>query len=138
MEQNEIGYVIEIEEEIAMVRIGRHSDCKNCGLCPGTDNIVLEVDNSLGAKVGDKVYIEMKEDKLVRSVYIVYIQPLVLTFVGIFIGYFLSNYINQSKVLFEIIFGVIFFIISIVYIKFEDKKVAKNANSVPKIVKIIS
>lgn len=138
MEQNEIGYVIEIKEEITRVKLSRHSDCKNCGLCPGAENIVLEVNNPLGAKVGDKVCIETKENKLIKSVYTVYIQPLLLTFIGIFIGNFLSNYINQSKVLFETIFGFIFFIVSIIFIKFEDKKMAQNENSIPTIVKIIS
>lgn len=137
MKSNEIGYVVEQDGEVTKIKLGRHSECKNCGACPGNNNLIVPVNNTLGAKVGDKVCIQMPQDNIIPSVYIVYIQPLVLVFMGAIIGYLISVYTHRSATILEVVFGSIFFIISIIFIKVVDKKAGKS-NNLPTIIKIIS
>lgn len=137
MKSNEIGYVVEQDGEVTKIKLGRHSECKNCGACPGNNNLIVSVNNPLEAKVGDKVCIQMPQDNIIPSVYIVYIQPLVLVFMGAIIGYLISVYTHRSATILEVVFGSIFFIISIIFIKVVDKKAGKS-NNLPTIIKIIS
>ena len=137
MKGNEVGYVVEQNDDITKIKLGRHSECKNCGSCPGNNNLIVSVNNPIGAKVGDKVCVQMPQDNIVPSVYIVYIQPLLLVFMGAIIGYLVSVYTHKSSTVLEVVFGAIFFIISIIFIKVADKKAGKS-NNLPTIIKIIS
>ena len=137
MKRNEVGYVVEQNDDITKIKLGRHSECKNCGACPGNNNLIVSVNNPIGAKVGDKVCVQMPQDNIVPSVYVVYIQPLLLVFVGAIIGYLVSVYTHKSATVLEVVFGAIFFIISIIFIKVADKKAGKS-NNLPTIIKIIS
>lgn len=56
MKRNEVGYVVEQNDDITKIKLGRHSECKNCGACPGNNNLIVSVNNTIGAKVGDKVF----------------------------------------------------------------------------------
>ncbi|MCC3868060.1 SoxR reducing system RseC family protein [Terrisporobacter mayombei] len=137
MKRNEVGYVVEQNDDITKIKLGRHSECKNCGACPGNNNLIVPVNNPIGAKVGDKICVEIPQDNIVPSVYIVYIQPLLLVFMGAIIGYLVSVYTHKSATVLEVVFGAIFFIISIIFIKVADKKAGKS-NNLPTIIKIIS
>ena len=137
MKKEDVGYVVDTENDIAKIKVGRHSDCKNCGSCPGNSSIILAVKNPIGAEIGQKVTIETKESNMLTSVYIVYMQPIVLVILGIYLGYIFANYIHESIKEFEIIFGVIAFSISIIYIRMLEKKLANDKNNMPIITKIL-
>ena len=55
MKKEEVGYVIDTTNDIAKIKIGRHSDCKNCGSCPGNSTLILSAKNPIGAQIGQKV-----------------------------------------------------------------------------------
>lgn len=138
MRSNEVGYVVEATEQVTKIKLGRHSECKSCGACAGNNNLIVAVNNTVGAKVGDKVCIQMPKDNILPSIYIVYIQPLLLVFMGAIIGYIISVYAHKSATGFEIVFGSIFFAISIIFIKVVDNKASKKKNNLATIIKIIS
>lgn len=138
MKNEEVGYVIEVECDTAKIKVGRHSDCKNCGGCPGNNSLILTVKNPIGAKVGQKICFETKQNKILSSVYVVYIQPLILTSIGVILGYLIANYIHKSIQICEVILGGLFFIISLIYIRFAELKIKRDKESIPVITKIIS
>ena len=138
MKSNEVGYVVEATDQVTKIKLGRHSECKSCGACAGNNNLIVAVNNPIGAKVGDKVCIQMPKDNILPSIYIVYIQPLLLVFLGSIIGYIISVYAHKSAIGFEIVFGFIFFIIAIMFIKVVDNKASKKKNNLASIIKIIS
>jgi sigma-E factor negative regulatory protein RseC len=59
--KTEQGLVIDVANGEAKIRVGRHSDCKNCGACPGNDSVIVCADNKIGAKPGQRVAFEVKE-----------------------------------------------------------------------------
>jgi sigma-E factor negative regulatory protein RseC len=138
MIKEEQGIVLEVHGNIAKVKAGRHSECKSCGACPGDKTIILDVQNPLGAKPGQKVCFEIIEINVLKAAYVVYIQPLVAALIGVFVGYMLATSFNQSVKWFQIIGGIIGFIISFVYIKIFDKNVNRDSNMQPTITKILS
>lgn len=140
MKKEEVCHVIDTdtEQKIAKVKVGRHSECKNCGACPGSNSLILTVNNSIGAQIGQKVVIEVKEQNFLNSIYVVYIQPLLLTLIGVLIGFYIAHLMNKPATLFELVFGFSFFVISIICIRVIDKKLTRDKNNIPSITKIIS
>ena len=98
MEQQ--GYIIEvIDKKTAKLKMQRHSACASCGKCATTSekkDIIVEVDNTLGAKVGDKVKVNMETVNVLKAAAIVYIVPLVALLVGTIGTYFVLDLLKIS------------------------------------------
>lgn len=137
MKKEQQGIVIEINNNIARVKVARHSHCENCGACPGSNAMVLEVVNDIGARVGQKVVFEIKEEGMVKAAFVVYVLPLLFTIIGIAIGSLISEFTNIAVFSFQVFGGIIAFIFSIVVIIYYEKVYKSNVNRLPKIIKIL-
>lgn len=135
--KTEQGLVIEVNDNVAKIKAGRHSDCKNCGACPGDNNIIITATNNIGAKPGQRVLFEIKEDKVLKATFIVFILPLVFAFIGVLIGGGVGQHFNSDSYIFEIAGGVITFLLSLAFVKFYDKAVNANNKSQPSIISIL-
>ncbi|AYD40570.1 siderophore-interacting protein [Clostridium fermenticellae] len=138
--QENQGIVIEdIGNSMVKVRASRHGDCKNCGMCPGADAMVIDAKNPLEAKPGQHVIFEIKQVNMLKAAFVVYILPLVAAFLGVVIGGKLSGYTGhaQSMKAFQIGGGIIAFIISIIYVKIFDKAAYRDQNMQPVITRIL-
>lgn len=133
----EQGVVIEVNGDIAKVKAGRHNDCKNCGACPGNNNVVLSVSNKIGAKVGERVAFEVKGDHVLKSAFVIFISPLIAVFVGVLIGSILGKYSGYNVHMLQIAGGIIAFILSMISIKLFDKAVRKSNKALPQIIDIL-
>lgn len=101
--------------------------CKKCGACRKSENgiMYLELENTVGANVGDKVLVKIKPSNLEISI-ILYGIPSAMFIAGIFSGYFLSN-----SEIYGFLTGVLFLIFSILPVKNFAEKYK------PKLIKII-
>ncbi|MEG1710902.1 MAG: SoxR reducing system RseC family protein [Clostridia bacterium] len=75
----EQGKVEKIIKNFAVVRIERKSACGNCNMCamsPDKPHIDLEILNSIEAKIGDIVEIEMESGGIVKMSAAAYLIPL--------------------------------------------------------------
>lgn len=137
MKKEQQGIVIESNKNIAKVRVARHSHCENCGACPGSNAMILEVVNDIGARDGQKVIFEIKEEGMVKAAFIVYVVPLLLIIFGVVIGSLISGIIDVDTFNFQVAGGVIGFIFSIAVIIYYEKVYKSNVNRLPKIIKIL-
>ncbi|GAB6100310.1 hypothetical protein JCM16358_21890 [Halanaerocella petrolearia] len=135
----EIGKVIETKGEMAVVEIQRHSACHNCDKECGlageeheheVDDLIVEVDNQIGAQPGQRVQFEMTGRSIVSAALLVYLFPLVSIVVGYFLGdYFMAQIAENSGAI-----GAIgFLILSIIIIRI----VSNETNIKPRITDII-
>ncbi|MGE5390751.1 MAG: SoxR reducing system RseC family protein [Deltaproteobacteria bacterium] len=115
------GVVIETNGETAKVRCSVHSDCENCGVCPGADAMIIEVDSVEGLKPGDSVLVDNRESNMARVAFMVYIFPLLVVGCGIILGYYLSLRFMFSQALSMTIGGLVFGVAAIIIIKHVDK-----------------
>lgn len=80
------GIVTKTEGSVAIVNVVRTSSCgENCVMCKGScakTSQMVKADNSIGAKAGDVVTIEMSDKKVLMAAFAFYILPLVLALVG--------------------------------------------------------
>jgi len=139
MVKEEEGIVIEIfGNNIAKVKVGRHNECKNCGACPGDSSVVIEAQNLLGAKTGQRVAFQMKETNMLMAAFVVYIAPLIEVTAGVLIGQVIAEKFGFSVRGFQIGGGILAFILSIMNIKIFDKFAHNNDKMQPVITQILS
>lgn len=139
MAKEEDGIIIEnLRENIAKVKMGRHNECKNCGACPGDNTLIIEAQNLIGAKAGQRVILEVKETNMLLAAFVVYILPLLAILAGILIGYEIALKLACSVQEFEIGGGIVAFILSALNIKVFDKLAHNSEKMQPTITRISS
>ncbi|WP_270646695.1 SoxR reducing system RseC family protein [Paeniclostridium hominis] len=141
---NQRGYVIEIVDSItAKIKMQKHSACASCGKCASSTDkkdIIVEVDNTLGAKVGDYVEVNMDSVNVIKAASIIYAIPLIALLGGTILSYKVLSYFD---ILFniEVIsggIGVLLTILSYLAIKSRDFKFRESRNYIPIITKVIN
>lgn len=135
--KTEQGLVIEVMGDVAKVKVGRHSDCSNCGACPGDDSVIISANNKVGAKVGYRVVFEVKEVNILKGAFVVFILPLIATFVGVLAGGSIGSYTGYNINVFQIIGGITTFLLSMVFVKLFDKAATASEKSKPSIISIL-
>ncbi len=83
-----MGKVISQAGDIAVVRFMRSDACGRCNACfhLGSPEADIEIANTLGARVGDMVSIELKGGSMVRASLIMYGVPLLGLLIGVAVG----------------------------------------------------
>ena len=110
---NQQGYIIEIvDEKTAKLKMQRHSACASCGKCQTlsseTKEILVEVDNTIGAKIGDHVEVNMDNMNVLKATALAYIVPLIFLMLGTIGSYFvLDKVIEAQGISVEIISGLV-------------------------------
>ncbi|MBC6004403.1 MAG: SoxR reducing system RseC family protein [Paeniclostridium sordellii] len=140
---NQHGYVIEIVDSItAKIKMQKHSACASCGKCASSTDkkdIIVEVDNTLGAKVGDYVEVNMDSVNVIKAASIIYAIPLIALLGGTILSYkVLSCFDIPFNI--EVIsggIGVLLTILSYLAIKSRDFKFRESRNYIPIITKVI-
>jgi sigma-E factor negative regulatory protein RseC len=139
MQTQQEGIVITIQEGgMAQVKTSRHNDCENCGACPGNSAIVLDARNSLGAKPGQRVMVEVQEVNMLKSAFIVYLLPLIAIFAGAMLGGYLAEPLVLPALWLQVGGGGLAFIGSVFYIKYFDRSARTDTNMQPVITRILS
>lgn len=141
---NQQGFIIDIvDNRTAKMIMQRHSACASCGKCSKLSSecqdLVVEVDNSIGAKKGDRVEVSMESVKVLKATLLAYLVPLIFLLVGTILTYYILDLIKFSGHI-EIIGGVVGLIctcISYLLLKKNDNKFKESREYIPKITRII-
>lgn len=137
----EIGEIIELEGNQAIVRIQRSSACGKCGACKfgaSRDGMLLSTYNHLNGKPGDFVEIELESSSIVKASIIVYLIPLLGLIIGVVVGYFLAGFFNLDSGLLGAIGGILFTALTFLGIKAIDPLLKEKDTYSPKMVSIIN
>ena len=143
---NQQGYVIDIiDKKTAKLKMQRHSACSDCGKCKTlsseTKDILVEVDNTIGAKIGDYVEVNMDNINILKATALAYIVPLVFLMLGTIGSYFvLENSIELQNISLEVISGIIgilIMLISYAILKRNDNKLYESRKFIPIIINIL-
>ena len=90
----EFGTVTKLKGNFAQVRIGRNSACAACGKCGMTEKqkyVDFYTENTLGAKVGDQVELEICDNvNTSQLAFIGYLLPMIPAIVLLFVALSLS------------------------------------------------
>jgi sigma-E factor negative regulatory protein RseC len=121
MQKNELetGTVIGTEGNFATVITNKSKSCNECGkaqagVCgKGGAMMVMKVKNTLGAKKGETVLLELDRKTLIRGYFIFFILPIVILFFSTFAGYKLSHLLGIKGL--EILAGFTGLVVALFY-----------------------
>ncbi|MGI6659922.1 MAG: SoxR reducing system RseC family protein [Dethiobacteraceae bacterium] len=123
MEQ--VGLVVEVKEDKAVVAVKRHDVCSKCGGCgvaaSGRGETQLEALNKVNATVGQTVKIYSDTSHILKASFMVYIVPLLALLAGLFIGQQLEG---SAGLRLDVLLGAVFLLISYFLVRSYDRKVA--------------
>lgn len=142
MEQQ--GYIVGIvDDKTAKMKMQRHSACASCGKCATTSekkDILVEVDNSVGAKVGDRVVVNMESVNVLKAAAIVYLLPLVGLLVGTIVTYYILQSLGNISNIETLsgVVGLVLMLVSFFILKKNDSKFRDSREYIPIVTKIIA
>ena len=131
VKMEQIGVVISSNGSGANVRCQVKSGCSGCEGCKSlcsTSTIVINAENSIDAKIGDKVCVTIEKSSYNKMIYRAWLIPTISLIVGILIGV----YILKNELLAILIGFAACFLTYFVYGRF-----FKNADFEYKLIKII-
>lgn len=141
---NQQGYIIEIvDEKTAKLKMQRHSACASCGKCVTSSekkDILVEVENTIGAKVGDHVEVNMENVKVLKATAFAYLIPLMGLLIGTIGTYFILESLGIKSNI-EVISAIVGFLttfICYIVLNKNDKKFKDSKDFIPTITKILA
>ncbi|MBN1903928.1 MAG: SoxR reducing system RseC family protein [Deltaproteobacteria bacterium] len=139
---SEQGIVERIKRNSALIKVAKSSACNHCtskDSCSVPDkNMVIEVKNSLNAKVGDLVEVSVPEGTFIVLSLMIYIFPVAALMAGAFLGNYLSTLLDTDPSLTAIITGALFLFASFVILKLIDRKKDTRDKYIPNMTRIVS
>lgn len=141
---NQQGFIVEIvDDRTAKMRMQRHSACSSCGKCAklssDTQDLVVEVDNQIGAKVGDHVEVSMETVKVMKATMLAYVLPLIFLIAGTAISFLVLTKIsfNGPTEVISGLCGLLCTLLAYLYLRKNDKKYRDSRDYIPVVVKVI-
>ncbi len=127
-----IGLVTSVTDGTAQIRFLRGSACAHCGACLsiGDSEMEISLPNTLGAKEGDRVAVDLSPKRVVQASLIAYAVPLVLLIAGVIIGSRFADWMGLAL-------GIVACGISYLILRFVEKKSAKNKSFQPRMTRIL-
>ncbi|MFO7295518.1 MAG: SoxR reducing system RseC family protein [Caldicoprobacter sp.] len=137
----EVGEVIRVEGDRAIVRIQRSSACRHCGACglgASSDEMLLTLPNSLNAKPGDMVELSIESVHLLKASAITYLIPLAALILGVIVGYVLGGYLAVDRQLAGAVLGLAFTGLAFMLIRTLDPVFKRSNNFTPTMVAVLN
>lgn len=133
----EIGYITAISGDYAVVAFNRKGGCGGSCAC-STLVVTNEIRNTLGAKVGDKVKVEIQQKAFDKLLLWIYAFPLVMLVVGVGLGYKIFGSLGYSNTeVLSLILGVIALVISYRILRRVNKSTVQKQEDALQMIQII-
>lgn len=137
----EHGLVIDTDDGTARVSLDRSADCAKCNTCCiGKDrNMIAEVDNTVDAKKGDHVVVEVSDRQAMKAMLLTLGLPLLVLVVGavVFSSLAQSMGFGDSGEIIGGLAGLVLMVLAFIGVRRYDQRIGKQRNSNMKIVKIV-
>ena len=128
-----VGLVVGINENMAQIRFLRGKQCANCGACltAGESEMEIALPNSLGAKVGDRVVVDLAPKRVVQASLLAYAVPLAFLIAGVFLGGLVSDW-------FGLVLGVVACGLAYGILRLVDRRNQKRHSFQPRMERILA
>lgn len=117
------GIITGIVDTTAWIKTTRSKSCDSCeskdscGEHSKTEEMTIQVENSLNASTGDRVVVGFRTAPLLKITFLLYIFPIILMMIGAGIGELVAVRLNTDVSITSMILGVLFFILSFFIIR---------------------
>ncbi|MEN8246175.1 MAG: SoxR reducing system RseC family protein [Thermodesulfobacteriota bacterium] len=139
----EEGIVIKLGEKTAWVKTTRSSACETCdsrGSCHSGEQgkeMEVEVTNSVGAAIGDRIVLYFETSSLLKAAFLLYVFPVLCMLAGAALGHWLSLKYQLNPSLGSATTGFLCLILSFMLVKIRGDRLARKDNYKPRILRIL-
>jgi len=136
-DEEQLGFVIKLEGDLARVRVAPNAECDNCGTC-NIEHMEILAYNAVNASLGQKIRFRKIEDNMIKIAFMMLMLPLLSIFAGLYAGYAAALYFNLNGTA-MMSAGALIFLAAAVYTAYVyDKKYKLNKKSLPMIVGVVN
>lgn len=135
----EYGVVLNVENGNAIIGLKRNSACSSCGACELGSNhsqMELTLENTVNARPGDTVEIQLPASQFLKASAILYLIPLIGLILGIVLGYYIGLALNANAEIIGAVNGILFTTLAYMSIRRLEPKFRKNTDLNPTIIGI--
>jgi len=135
----EVGRVLSVNGDTAVVAMGVSGACEKCGLCMASSDgkeVLLLARNEAGAEPGDAVEIEISPGRVLVAAFALYLLPVLMTMVGFLVGSAVSGGSEDSPL--PIVLAVAFLVASFLAVWIFDRSIRKTDRRDATVKKILS
>lgn len=127
-----IGLVTSVSDGTAQIRFLRSSACAHCGACltVGDSEMEISLPNTLDAKEGDRVAVDLSPKRVVQASLLAYAVPLVLMIAGVLLGSKIADWAG-------LVLGVAACGLGYLILRIVEKKSAKKKSFQPRMTRIL-
>lgn len=128
----EKGQVIELKNNLVIVKMSRTEACAKCGACKNgsvENEMLIEAENLCKANMGDWVELNLQSQDFLKATGIMYGIPLITLILG-----FVSGYICFNSEIISFSFGILSMLLSYLWIK-QKEPYWKKQNFLPLAIK---
>ena len=139
----EQGVIETVRPRKALVRIHRSSACEGCksrGACQSLSDreMLVEVENELSARAGDRVEISIPAGSLLKLSLLVYFIPIVAFLIGAYAGDAWSGALKMDAVLASVLLGGGAMALTFVMLRKMSRSAEGKGRYSPRITRIVS
>lgn len=129
----------------AWVKTTRSSACESCssrhacqGEVGGGDDMEMEVEaiNTVAARVGDRILLNIKTASLLKATFLLYVFPILAMIAGAMLGQSVAEMRGSDPSAMAALFGFLFFGLAFIVIRVTGRKLSKDSDYKPEIIKI--
>jgi sigma-E factor negative regulatory protein RseC len=137
----EKGIVTKIESGTAWVRTLPSEACAGCSSC-GTCNTQrqdaeVEVINDVGARIGDRILIDIKTSAFLKATFLLYVFPIIGLTAGAMLGVQVADYYAYDASACSAAFAFGAFFLTVAVVRIVGNRMGREKAYRPKIVKIL-
>jgi sigma-E factor negative regulatory protein RseC len=140
----EIGTVVEVDGNVALVRTERGSACEGCGssgfchMAEGDSEATVEAENVFHAAVGQKVRVAIPTASFLKGTFFLYMFPLIGFFSGVGCGLLIADLLSGAdRDLFAALGGALGLLLFFVLQRFFNRNFERSRRFRPVIRDII-
>lgn len=128
----QMGNILSLEGDMALVRFKRTDACGHCNACfhLGSNEADIEILNTLAAKPGDTVSIQMHSTSVLKASTITYGGPLLVFLLGIFVG-------SQFSEVAAVVGGIASFGVSFLILRALEPRFSRMSSFKPRMLEIL-
>jgi sigma-E factor negative regulatory protein RseC len=135
----EVGRVVSVNDDAAVVAMGKSGSCDKCGLCMASSDgreVLLLARNEARAGPGDTVEIEISAGKVLVAAFSLYMLPVLMTILGFVVGSAISDGSEESVL--PIALAVTFLVVSFLAVWLFDLKIRKTERRHATVMRVLS
>ena len=112
--------------------------CSSCGTCNAQrEDTEVEAINEVGARIGDRILIDIKTSAFLKATFLLYIFPIIGLTAGAMLGVHLAEQYGYDPSACSAAFGFAAFFLSVAFVRVKGNQMGRQRAYRPKIIKVL-